>query len=168
MNDKIRIKMHVNGRFIEKLIYKNTTLVDFIRKDLQLTGTKTGCGTGDCGSCVVLINGKPTKSCIFPARKAHETEIITIEGIAQGETLSPIQEAFVKSGAIQCGYCTPGMIIEATALLKSQPKPSKNEIKKAISGHICRCTGYVKIVEAIFEASKITSQNSEKFSKSEE
>jgi len=154
MNKKAKVKITVNGSAFESLVSRRRSLVDFLREDLHLTGTKKGCGTGDCGSCVVLVNGKARTSCNLPAYRANGTEIVTIEGIAIGRRLSPLQEAFVESGAIQCGFCTPGMVMEATAFLKQNPSPSENEIREAISGHICRCTGYVKIVEAIFMASQ--------------
>jgi len=154
MNKKEKVKITVNGSAFESLVSRRKSLVDFLREDLYLTGTKKGCGTGDCGSCVVLVNGEARTSCNLPAYRANGTEIVTIEGIATGRRLSPLQEAFVESGAIQCGFCTPGMVMEATAFLKQNPSPSENEIREAISGHICRCTGYVKIVEAIFMASQ--------------
>ena len=154
MNKQKKIELTVNGSPVRVLLNRNKTLVDFLREDLDLTGTKKGCGTGDCGSCVVLINGKARTSCNMPAHRANGCEIVTIEGIAQGRTLSPLQEAFVESGAIQCGFCTPGMIMEATAFLEQNPSPSEQEIREAISGHICRCTGYVKIVDAILKTSK--------------
>lgn len=154
MNKKAKVKITVNGSAFESLVSRRRSLVDFLREDLYLTGTKKGCGTGDCGSCVVLVNGEARTSCNLPAYRANGTEIVTIEGIAIGRRLSPLQEAFVESGAIQCGFCTPGMVMEATAFLKQNPSPSENEIREAISGHICRCTGYVKIVEAIFMASQ--------------
>lgn len=154
MDKKVRVKMTINGSAFETLISRRRSLVDFLREDLHLTGTKKGCGTGDCGSCVVLLNGEARTSCNMPAYRANGMEIVTIEGIANGRTLSPLQKAFVETGAIQCGFCTPGMVLEATAFLKQNPCPSKNEIREAISGHICRCTGYVKIVEAILMASQ--------------
>jgi carbon-monoxide dehydrogenase small subunit len=156
MNKKVKIELTINGSVVEGLVGRKTTLVDFLREDLHLTGTKKGCGTGDCGSCVVLIDGEARASCNMPAHRADGCEIVTIEGIAEGRVLSPLQEVFVESGAIQCGFCTPGMVIEATAFLERNPAPSEEEIREAISGHICRCTGYVKIVEAISMASKKT------------
>ena len=154
MSKKEKINITVNGSVYESLVSRKKSLADFLREDLHLTGTKNGCGTGDCGSCVVLVNGEARTSCNLPAYRANDMEIVTIEGIANGRRLSPIQEAFVDSGAIQCGFCTPGMVMEATAFLKEKPTPSEDEIRQAISGHICRCTGYVKIVEAILMASQ--------------
>jgi carbon-monoxide dehydrogenase small subunit len=154
MNEKVRIKLNVNGSLVERLVSRKKSLADFIRDELHLTGTKKGCDTGDCGSCVVLIDGLPRTSCNLQSYKADGANIVTIEGVARGQRLSPIQEAFIETGAIQCGYCTPGMVMEAKALLEINPKPTEDEIKEAISRHICRCTGYIKIIEAISLASK--------------
>lgn len=154
MNEKVRIKLNVNGSLVERLVSRKISLADFIRDELHLTGPKKGCETGDCGSCVVLIDGLPRTSCNLPSYKANGANIVTIEGVARGQRLSPIQEAFIETGAIQCGYCTPGMVMEAKALLENNPKPTEDEIKEAISRHICRCTGYIKIIEAISLASK--------------
>lgn len=149
-----KIKIRVNGIWVEGRVTSKWSLLDFIREDLNLTGTKKGCGTGDCGSCVVLINGRAQTTCNFPAYKADGHEIITIEGLAQEGDLHPIQEAFIEAGAIQCGYCTPGMVLRAKDLLDHHNKPTEDEIKEAISSHICRCTGYIKILEAIRLASE--------------
>ncbi len=154
MDGRVRIKLNINGSSVESLVSRKKSLADFIRNELYLTGTKKGCDTGDCGSCVVIIDGRSRTSCNLPAYKADGANILTIEGVAQGQNLSPIQEAFIESGAIQCGYCTPGMVIEAMDLLANNPEPTEDEIKDAISGHICRCTGYIKIVEAISLASQ--------------
>jgi len=154
VNKKVRIKLTVNGASIERLVSRKKSLADFIRDELHLTGTKKGCDTGDCGSCVVLIDGLARTSCNLPTYKVDGANIVTIEGVARGRRLSPIQEAFIETGGIQCGYCTPGMVIEAKALLEYNPKPTESEIKEAISKHICRCTGYIKIIEAISLASK--------------
>jgi carbon-monoxide dehydrogenase small subunit len=154
MNEKVRIKLNVNGSSVERLVSRKQSLADFIRNEMHLTGTKKGCDTGDCGSCVVLIDSLPRTSCNLPSYKADGASIVTIEGVAKGQCLSPIQEAFIETGAIQCGYCTPGMVMEAKALLENNPKPTEDEIKEAITGHICRCTGYIKIIEAISLASK--------------
>ena len=130
------------------------TLLEVLRENLGLTGTKEGCGKGDCGTCTVLIGGTPVFSCLTLAIEAEGKDITTIEGLAEGETLHPIQQAFVDHGAIQCGYCTPGMILSAKNLLERTTNPAEDEIKEAISGHLCRCTGYVKIIEAIKEAAR--------------
>ncbi|MBF7084466.1 (2Fe-2S)-binding protein [Desulfallas sp. Bu1-1] len=146
------IKVTVNGEYYEKEVVVHKSLLDFLRDDLNLTGTKKGCDNGDCGSCTVLLNGKPINSCMMLAVEADGCEILTIEGIAGGKELHPIQKAFVESGAIQCGYCTPGMVMAAKALLDENPDPSETEIREAIVGHLCRCTGYDQIVRAIKKA----------------
>jgi len=124
-------------------------LIDLLREDLGLTGTKRGCGNGKCGACSVILNGKLVNSCLVPAMKANGSEIRTVEGLAGEGDLHPIQEAFLEKGAVQCGFCTPGMLLAAKSLLDETPNPSKEEIKLAISGNLCRCTGYTKIIEAI-------------------
>jgi len=132
-------------------------LLDVLRDKLHLYGTKEGCGTGECGACTVIMNGKLIKSCVTFAVQADQAEIITIEGIGTPDELHPIQEAFIEMGAVQCGFCTPGMILAAKNLLDRNPKPTEGEIRQAISGNLCRCTGYVKIVEAIrFAAQQVS------------
>ena len=148
------ININVNGTSYELAVKPNTILVDVLREQLRLTGTKKGCGLGDCGACTVLINGKAVNSCLVLAVEADAQNILTIEGLAQGEELHPIQQAFVEKGSIQCGYCTPGMILRTKSLLDENPDPSEEEIKKALTGNLCRCTGYAKILEAV-EISKI-------------
>ena len=152
--ERQRIKLRVNGEDCELSIPPNRTLLEVLREDLALTGAKEGCQDGTCGSCTVLLDGKPVRSCLILAIEAEGREILTIEGLSKGEELHPIQEAFVNYGAVQCGFCTPGMILTAKALLDSNPDPSEEEIREAISGNLCRCTGYVKIVEAIAEAAR--------------
>ena len=147
MNKQIRLK--VNGEPYELLVEPRKTLLDVIREDLCLTGTKKGCDTGDCGACTILINGMPVNSCLVLAVDAQDKDITTIEGIAQDGQLHPLQEAFINHGAIQCGLCTPGMILSAKALLDKNPRPTELEVRKAIAGNLCRCTGYDKIVKAI-------------------
>ena len=147
MNKQIRLK--VNGEPYELLVEPRKTLLDAIREDLCLTGTKKGCDTGDCGACTILINGMPVNSCLVLAVDAQDKDITTIEGIAQDGQLHPLQEAFINHGAIQCGFCTPGMILSAKALLDNNPRPTELEVRKAIAGNLCRCTGYDKIVRAI-------------------
>ncbi|MBM4323810.1 MAG: (2Fe-2S)-binding protein [Deltaproteobacteria bacterium] len=146
---KTAITLNVNNEIHEVMVYPNRTLLEVLRDDLHLTGTKESCGEGVCGSCTVLINGTPVRSCLTLAVAAQSKEITTIEGLSVGEKLHPVQEAFVNHHAIQCGFCTPGVILTAYALLKENPNPTEVEIRHAISGNICRCTGYAKMVEAI-------------------
>ncbi len=148
------IEFHVNGETYELAVEPQTTLLEVLRDHLGLTGTKEACGTGECGSCTVLIEGKPILSCLALAVDYPNKEITTIEGLSQGEKLTPVQQAFVDCGAVQCGFCTPGMILSASALLKENLSPSEDEIRKALEGHLCRCTGYNKIVEAVNTAAK--------------
>jgi aerobic-type carbon monoxide dehydrogenase small subunit (CoxS/CutS family) len=148
------IEFHVNGETYELAVEPQTTLLEVLRDHLELTGTKEACGTGECGSCTVLIEGKPILSCLALAVDYPNKEITTIEGLSQGEKLTPVQQAFVDCGAVQCGFCTPGMILSASALLKRNLAPSEEEIRKALEGHLCRCTGYNKIVEAVNTAAK--------------
>lgn len=143
------IQLKVNGEMYEVSVKPNETLLDVIRYKLELTGTKKGCDTGQCGSCTVLLDGKPVNSCLILALEAHGKEILTIEGLAKNGQLHPLQEAFIQEGAVQCGYCTPGMLLSAKALLDENPTPTEEEVKEAIAGNLCRCTGYVKIVTAI-------------------
>lgn len=142
-------KLHVNGEKLEVLTEVNKTLLEVLREDLGLTGTKRGCDLGACGACTVLIDGRPHLSCLTLAAAVQGKKIMTIEGLAQEGELHSIQKAFVEKGAIQCGFCTPGMILTAKAFLDEHPHPSEREVKRAISGNLCRCTGYVKILEAI-------------------
>lgn len=150
---KTIIQLTVNGQPTEAAVDSNTTLLQFLREDLGLTGTKHGCGLGDCGACTVILDGKPVNSCLVLAVQARGREVITIEGLEEDGQLHPIQQAFVEKGAIQCGFCSPGMILSAKALLDENPKPTEVDIRTAISGNLCRCTGYQKIVEAIQEVS---------------
>lgn len=150
------IKLIVNGDPYELLVEPNETLVDVIRNKLDLTGTKEGCGTGDCGACTVIIDGKSVNSCLMLAIEADGKEILTIEGVAKNGELHPIQKAFINEGAIQCGFCTPGMVLSAKALLDENPHPTEEEIKFGIAGNLCRCTGYIKIIKAIQTASQST------------
>jgi len=149
---KLRIK--VNGRWVERETRPDRMLVDFLREDLGLTGTKKGCEEGECGACTIIMNGKTALSCLIPALKAEGAEILTVEGLAQNGKLHPLQEAFWEEGAVQCGYCTPGLLLAAKALLDERPAPEVEEVKEAISGNLCRCTGYAKIIRAIQAASE--------------
>lgn len=148
---KISIELSINGDPYHVSVSPQRALVDVLRDDLGLTGTKKGCGEGECGGCTVLMDGRPVNSCLVLAVQAQGKEITTIEGLA-AEALNPVQAAFVSRGAIQCGYCTPGFVMTAWALLQKNPNPGEEEIKTAISGNLCRCTGYQKIVEAVQEA----------------
>lgn len=139
----------VNGREHETIVEPHMLLIDVLRDNLGLTGTKYACGGGDCGACTVLIDGKPSFSCLTLAVTAIDKEITTIEGLTDKGDLHPIQRAFVDKGAVQCGFCTPGMLLSAKALLDQNPEPSRDEIKSALAGNLCRCTGYVKILDAV-------------------
>jgi carbon-monoxide dehydrogenase small subunit len=139
----------VNGSDYEVIVEPHMLLIDVLRDKLGLTGTKYACGAGDCGACTVLIDGKPSFSCLTLAMTAVGKSILTIEGLSDGNELHPLQQAFVEAGAIQCGFCTPGMILSAKALLEENPEPDRDEIRSALAGNLCRCTGYVKIVDAV-------------------
>ena len=151
--EKTLIELHVNGEIHEVAVKSNDTLLDVLRERLGFVGTKEGCGVGECGACTVLMNGRPVLSCLILALDAVGSDITTIEGLAQGEDLDPVQQAFVEHGAVQCGFCTPGMILTAKEFLSREKRPTVDQIKQAISGNFCRCTGYVKIIEAIEAAS---------------
>ena len=146
-----QITLTVNGEteFLE--VESHRTLLQVLREDLDLTGTKDGCNRGECGACTVLFDGEPLNACLVLAVEADGHEVVTIEGLAQDGTLDPLQRAFINRNAVQCGFCTPGMIISARALLDRNPQPSETEIRQAIAGNLCRCTGYTRIVEAVQE-----------------
>ncbi len=146
------LRLRVNGEDLEAYVEPSKSLLEVLRDELELTGTKAGCLAGECGSCTVLIDGKAVKSCLILAPQAEGREIITIEGLAQDGQLHPVQQAFIDYFAVQCGYCTPGMILSAKALLDENPNPSEEEVKEALTGNLCRCTGYVKIMEAVLAA----------------
>jgi carbon-monoxide dehydrogenase small subunit len=148
------IDLKINGEIYEVAVDTHRTLLEVLRENLELTGTKEACDLGECGSCTVLIDGKPVLSCLTLAIEAQGKDILTIEGLAQEGKLSPLQHSFVDHGAIQCGFCSPGMIMSAKALLDRNPSPTEDEIKDAISGNLCRCTGYVKIIEAVKAAAE--------------
>jgi carbon-monoxide dehydrogenase small subunit len=147
------VRITINGLLREVAVPANRTLLDLLREDLDLTGTKHGCGEGDCGACTVLLDGEPVNACLVLAAEAEGREVTTIEGLADGSLLHPVQQAFVDSGAVQCGYCTPGMVLVAAALVARNPSPTESDVRHAISGNFCRCTGYQKIVEAVLTAS---------------
>ena len=147
----------VNGRTHEEIIESNMTLLDLLRDKLGLTGTKEGCtGSGNCGACTVLVDGKPILSCLTLAWAVRGKNILTIEGLAEGTTLHPIQKAFLDKGAVQCGYCTPGMILSAKALLDEKADIGEMDVREALAGNLCRCTGYVKIIDAVLDAAEST------------
>jgi carbon-monoxide dehydrogenase small subunit len=151
---KIHISLTVNGNKEERLVNANQTLLQFLRDDLGLTGAKHGCGEGECGACTVILNGEPVNACLVLAAQADNSEIRTIEGLANGEELHPVQDAFIEMGAIQCGFCSPGMILSAVNLLEKDSRPNREQIRTALSGNLCRCTGYQKIVDAVELAGK--------------
>ena len=145
----MKIQCIINGRHVEHDIDADMRLLDFIRETLHLTGTKEGCGEGECGACTVLMDGKAVLSCLVLAMQADGSTIITVEGLAEGHALHPIQQAYVEAGAVQCGFCTPGFIMATFALLQETPDPSEEEILAGLEGNLCRCTGYAKILEAV-------------------
>ncbi len=149
-----KIGLYVNGIYREARIEDNLRLVDLLRDELRLTGTKYGCGEGECGACTVLMDGKAVNSCMVLAAKADGHSIMTVEGLEKNGKLHPLQKAFMECGAFQCGFCTPGMLISAYALLQKNPDPTQEEIQKALSGNLCRCTGYTKIFEAVHAAAE--------------
>jgi len=153
--EKRIVSLTVNGEEYEAVITPNRTLLEVLRDDLHLTGTKEGCGEGACGTCTVLVDGKPVRSCLTLALEVQGTRITTIEGLAPMGELHPVQKAFVEYGAIQCGFCSPGMILTTKALLDENPSPTEQEARQAISGNVCRCTGYAKIVEAMLKAAEV-------------
>jgi aerobic-type carbon monoxide dehydrogenase small subunit (CoxS/CutS family) len=147
--ERVVVTLNVNGERAELLLPVHKTLLEVLREDMQLTGTKHGCELGECGTCTVLIDGKPQLSCLVLPVQVEGRAIVTIEGMAVGAELHPLQQAFAELGAAQCGYCTPGMLLSAKSLLEATPRPSRNEIREALAGNLCRCTGYTKILEAI-------------------
>jgi carbon-monoxide dehydrogenase small subunit len=149
----LQLKFNLNGNEVSTKIQPNLLLVDLLRDVLNLKGTKVGCREGECGVCTVLVNGEPVNSCILPAMKVSGQSVTTIEGLSKEDELDPIQEAFVDAGAIQCGFCTPAMVLTAKALLEKNPHPDESQIRQSLSGVLCRCTGYSKIVKAVQNAS---------------
>jgi carbon-monoxide dehydrogenase small subunit len=149
------INLTVNGSRESVVVPSNMTLMRMLRETLALTGTKNGCSAGECGACTVLFNGEPVNSCMVLAAECDGAEIITVEGLAHDQQLDPLQDAIIQAGGVQCGFCTPGILISARALLNRNPNPSEEEIKEALVGNLCRCTGYVRIIKSIQEAARI-------------
>jgi carbon-monoxide dehydrogenase small subunit len=150
-----RISLTINGETEQAGISANMTLLDMLRETLVYTGTKNGCAAGECGACTVLLNGEPVTSCLVLAVECDGVEIVTVEGLAQDARLDPIQEAILASGGVQCGFCTPGILISSKALIDRNPNPSVSEIKAALVGNLCRCTGYLRIIDAVQEAASL-------------
>jgi carbon-monoxide dehydrogenase small subunit len=152
--ERERVRLMVNGSEYDLLIRAWATLLEVLREDLCLTGTKEGCGVGECGACTVLMDGEPVNACLILAMEANGRQITTIEGLAGENALHPIQQAFLECGGLQCGFCTPGMILSSKALLDSNGNPNEEEIRKALEGNFCRCTGYTKIIESVKAAAR--------------
>ncbi len=148
------LRLRVNGETYETLTESNETLLEILRERLGLTGTKHGCELGECGACTVLLDGKPVLACLVLPDQIEDAEVTTVEGLADGSALHPLQEAFMALGASQCGYCTAGMLLSAKALLDEQPDPTREEIRAALAGNVCRCTGYASIVDAVAQAAQ--------------
>ena len=153
------LSLSVNGQPVQADVPARRVLADFLRDDLHLTGTKRGCETGVCGACTIIVNGRALKSCLSLAVQHNGAEVHTVESLADGATLHPLQASFERCGGLQCGYCTPGMLMSACALLKRTPKPSADQVRTGLSGNLCRCTGYTQIVEAVIDASEATHGN---------
>jgi aerobic carbon-monoxide dehydrogenase small subunit len=151
---KKKISITLNGKKTDLEVPSHRLLLDLLRDEIGLTGTKEGCGTGDCGACTVLLNGKPVNSCLIFSGELDGADVVTIEGLKIGPELHPVQRAFVQDGGVQCGYCTSGMLMMSKALLDENPDPSEEDIRFAISGNLCRCTGYAKIVKAVQDAAR--------------
>ncbi len=150
-----RISLAVNGELEQADISANMTLLDLLRETLIFTGTKNGCAAGECGACTVLMNGEPVNSCLVLGVECEGVDIVTVEGLAQDSRLDPIQEAILEAGGVQCGFCTPGILISARSLIDRNPNPSVSEIKAALVGNLCRCTGYLRIIDAVQEAASL-------------
>lgn len=148
------LRFSLNGREVTVSVDPRETLFDTLRERLRLTGTKGACLEGECGSCTVLLDGEPVTSCLVMALQVDGREVVTVEGLADNGQLSSLQAAFVRAGAVQCGYCTPGLLVSATALLRKNPRPSEDEVRHGLAGNLCRCTGYNKIIDAVLDASR--------------
>lgn len=149
MNDTKLIVFNLNRRPVQVKVAPGKMLLDLLRDDLKLTGTKRGCGYGECGACTVVVNGSAVNSCIYPAYKVNGADVMTVEGLGTEDQPHPLQKAFIEEGAVQCGFCTPGMLMSSYALLQKEERPTESRIRESISGNVCRCTGYVKIINAI-------------------
>ena len=150
-----RIDLTVNGEFEQVDVSANMTLMEMLREKLVLTGTKNGCAAGECGACTVLMNGEPVNSCLVLAVECNQAEIVTVEGLAQDTRLDPVQSAIIEAGGVQCGFCTPGILIASRALLDRNPHPSEADIQAALVGNLCRCTGYMRIIDAVQDAARV-------------
>ena len=146
------IEMTVNGGVVKAKVSSHMRLLDFLREELDLTGAKEGCGKGECGACTILVDGEPVNSCLMLAVEANGREVLTVEGLNEGDLLDPIQQSIVDNSALQCGYCTPGIVMSAKGLLLRNPSPTRDEVVEAVSGNLCRCTGYARVIDAIMEA----------------
>jgi aerobic-type carbon monoxide dehydrogenase small subunit (CoxS/CutS family) len=154
VSEEKELVFYVNGEERRVRVYPDETLLHVLRERLRLTGTKAGCEEGECGACTVLVEGTPVNSCLLPALRFQSQHVETVEGLDRGGRLHPLQDAFIEAGAVQCGFCTPGMLMSAKALLEKNPSPSREDIAQALSGNLCRCTGYVKIADAVALAAK--------------
>jgi len=148
------LQLTVNGEEKQILVEPYSSLLDTLRDEIRLTGTKKGCDEGDCGACTVFLNGKPVTSCMVLAHSAHDADVITIEGLGNFDDMNPVQQAFIDHGGLQCGFCIPGLIMSATAFLKENPNPTEEDVRFGIGGNLCRCTGYSKVVEAVLAAAQ--------------
>lgn len=155
------ITVTINGEAERVTVPSHMTLLEMLREELALTGTKNGCASGECGACTVMLNGEPVNSCLVLAAETDGAEIVTVEGLAHDHTLDPLQQAFIDSGAVQCGFCTPGMLISSKSLLIRSPNPTDHEIREALVGNLCRCTGYVRIVDGVKQAAKLSAADAE-------
>lgn len=156
MSKKQEITLKVNGEAWEVRVANNTTLLQVLREDLNLTGTKEGCDDGSCGACTVVINGRPALACLTLAVECNGLEVLTVEGLSEKGSLHPLQQSFIEKDAVQCGFCTPGMLVGAKHLLDNNPDPTVEEVRERLSGHVCRCTGYVKAIEAVLDGARQT------------